>query len=138
MKLRKTTNRIPSLILGFLIIAGNLNAQQRQRSEQQHPPMLPDSSRIVQMVDEMATSLALTQEQKTKVSELHMVHFAEAKKMMEKAKSAHEQHRKKMDAFRGEFEKEVKALLNEEQKAEFEKFVKNRGPRPGQPRRKEK
>ncbi len=85
MKLRKTTNRIPSLIIGFLIIAGNLNAQQRQRSEQ-HPPMLPDSSRIVQMVDEMATSLALTAEQKTKVSELHLDHFAEAKKMMKKAK----------------------------------------------------
>ncbi len=43
-----------SLIIGFLLIAGNLIAQPQQHEKR--PPTLPDSAHIVQMVDMLATS----------------------------------------------------------------------------------
>ncbi|NQV36472.1 MAG: hypothetical protein HQ509_00515 [Candidatus Marinimicrobia bacterium] len=99
--------------------------------------MLPDSKQIVQMVDELATALSLTEEQKTKVSEMHFAHFEEAKDQMEKSKTSRNNDRHAMDALRKEFEEQVKAVLNDEQKKQFETFIKNHGPEHG-PKRDDK
>jgi len=93
--------------------------------------MLPDSTHIKQMVEELATSLSLSAEQKEKVSELHFSHFKQVKAMIKKDKADREKHRTAMDALRKEFENQVKAELNNKQKTEFEKFIKAHGPRPG-------
>jgi hypothetical protein len=95
------------------------------------PPALPDSTQIVQIVVEMAEALSLSDEQKDKISDLHFAHFAEAEKIMSKAAGDREDQRGKMDSLRDDFEKKVKAELNDEQKAKFEKMAKNRRTRPG-------
>ncbi len=129
-KQQRINNRMLTFFFGIVIIAGNLIAQPQQREKR--PPMLPDSTRIVQMVDELTTTLSLSEQQKTKVSELHFTHFAEAKEKMEKHKSEREHHRQAMDALRNKFEAQVKDLLTDEQKTEFTKFLKSHGPQSGQ------
>lgn len=96
------------------------------------PPALPDSTQIVKIVDEMAASLALTDQQKSQVSELHFTHFADAKELMSSSQSDRETHRRKMNGLRKKFENDVKALLDDEQKKKFDEFAKSRDPRSGQ------
>ena len=127
---KKIKSRMLSLVMGSLLIAGSLFAQPAQNRN--HPPMLPDSSGIVQMVDELATNLSLTDEQKVDVSKIYFAHFVEAEELMEEHKGDRENHRKAMDDLRQEFEEQVKDLLTDEQKIKFEKSVKNNRPRPGQ------
>ena len=126
--------RFLSLILGMLLIAGNLFAQPQQRGGMQGPPPLPDSVQIVKMVDELATAISLSDEQKKQVSELHFAHFEEAKELMEENKSDRENHRQAMDDLRQEFDEQVKELLTEKQLKDFEKFIKNRPKQPGENR----
>lgn len=118
--------RLLSLILGMLLIAGNLLAQPPQRGGMQGPPPLPDSTQIVKMVDELAKEISLTDKQKTKVSELYFAHFEEAGELQEKFKGDREGHREAMDDLRAEFDEQVKDLLTEDQAEEFEEYVKNR------------
>ena len=120
------------VVLGGLLFAGSLSAQPPRDGNRL--PALPDSARIAQMVDEMATALSLTEEQKSAVSELHFAHFADAKALMEKRQGDRESHRQAMDALRKTFDEQVKALLTDEQKAKYKTFMKNRGPRPGHQR----
>jgi hypothetical protein len=108
------------------------NRVQRELGRGQ-PPALPDSTQIVRIVEDMAKALKLTDAQKSHISDLHFAHFAAMKDRMGQAKGAREDHRKEMDALRLRFEDDVKALLNEEQKREFEATAKKRGPRAGQP-----
>ena len=56
---------------------------------------------------------------------MHVEHFAEGK-------SKHEKQRQKMKTLRQNFEKQVKTLLNDKQKTEFEQFVKRHKPQSGQ------
>lgn len=127
---QKIKSRILSLVMGSVLIAGSLFAQPAQNRN--HPPMLPDSSRIVQMVDELATNLSLTDKQKGDVSKICFAHFAEAEELMEEYKGDRENHREAMDDLRQEFEEQVKDFLTDEQKTKFEKSVKNNKPGPGQ------
>jgi len=128
------TNRLLALIFGIFLVSGNLLAQP---PSDQHPPVLPDSTDILQMVDELATTLSLSREQKKVISELHFAHFKEVKELMENHKATRGKEREVMDRLIKEFEDQVTAMLTDAQKAEFEKFIKNRVPHPGQqkPRR---
>jgi len=122
------------LTLVFFMITG-LYAQQDRQSRPQGPPpphKLPDSDQVLKMVDHLAKILSLTAEQKEQVSKLHVSHFKEARELMGKNREAMENHRLTMENLRKNFEKQLKALFNEEQKREFEKFVKNHERRPGQ------
>lgn len=47
---------------------------------------------------------------------------------MEKNKAQGEKGREVMDALRKDFEEQVKALLSDEQKVQFETFLSNHGP----------
>ena len=107
----------------------NLFAQHNQKP--QGPPSPPDSAQIVKMVEELTVELNLNETQKTKISELHFDHFAEAKAQMDMDKGQHEKHRELMDSLRKQFEEQVQELLSDEQKRKFEEFLKTRGPRPG-------
>ena len=113
------------VVLGGLLTVGSVSAQRPQDGNR--PPAPPDSASITQMVDELATALSLTEDQKSAVSELHFSHFAEANALMKK----NEGDREAMDSLRKDLETQVKALLTDDQKAKYEEIIKSRGPRPG-------
>lgn len=95
------------------------------------PPALPDSTQIVQIVDQLAEELSLSADQKEQISELHFAHFREVRTLMSAGRGNRDGIREKMEALREEFESNVKALLDEEQQAKFDKLQKNRGQRSG-------
>lgn len=105
----------------------------RDQTNRPHQPMVPDSAQTIEMVDELATALSLTEDEKEAVLELHFLHFAKVKELMEQTSGDRKSHREQMDALRSEFQKEIKALLNEEQFEKFEEFMKKRNPRSGPP-----
>ena len=122
-------NRFLSFTIVMLLITGNLFAQPPQRGGMQGPPPLPDSTQIVQMVDELATTISLSDDQKTQVSDLYFAHFEEARELMEEHEGDREGHREAMEDLREEFDDQVKDLLSKDQVEKFEKFIKNR-PKP--------
>jgi len=128
-KLTKIITTAVSLVFFFFLTSSLLQAQPRQERRGQ---LLPDSTQIVKMVDEMTKTLSLTEKQKIKISELHFAHFQEVKALMEKGKGNRKDNRKVMDEFRKDFEKQVKAQLTDKQKTDYEKHIKNRGPKRGQ------
>lgn len=91
------------------------------------PPALPDSTQIVEIVEQTTQALSLNGEQEVLISDLYFAHFAEARALEDSAQGRGENNRKQMDALRQSFEEEVLALLDDEQKDEFEKLVHNRG-----------
>ncbi|MGD9899475.1 MAG: hypothetical protein AB7T22_10165 [Calditrichaceae bacterium] len=117
------------VMLISLIITGNLFAQR------QGPPALPDSAQIVKIVDELAEALTLTEEQKSAITDLHFTHFADAKELMEANKGDRESNRQAMEDLRKDFDNQIKELLNDDQIAKYEAYIKNRNPgkqqRPG-------
>lgn len=129
----KLNNGIITTLLGILIFSVSLFAQPDQR--QHRPPMLPDSTQIVKMVDNLSSALSLSKDQKEKITNLHFSHFKEAGELMAKDKADHEINRSKLDELREIFEEQVKSLLNDDQKMEFEKFMMRREKEPREPRR---
>ncbi len=117
------------LMLISLIITGNLFAQR------QGPPKLPDSEQIVKMVDELAEALTLTNEQNSAITDLYMAHFEDAKELMEENKGDRESQREAMEDLKKDFDNRVKELLNDDQIAKYEAYMKDRKPdrqqRPG-------
>ena len=111
--------------------SGSAGIGRRAGGRGNQPPAVPDSTRIVQMVEEMAGSLSLTDDQKDEVLELHFAHFAEVEARMAGANDDREEHREEMEALRAEFQNDVKALLDDEQKAKYEELMKERGRRGG-------
>ena len=124
--MNKIEKRFSILVLGLILITGNLLAQPGQRP--QHPPKIPDSAQISQMVDDLSVTLSLTDGQKSKISDLYTNHFAELKTKMENNKAINEKQREIMDNFRKNFEERVKAVLTDEQDEIFEIFLKDHRP----------
>jgi len=120
-KISKISSSLLSILVCVFLIS---NLSQAQPGRQHRPPMLPDSSQIVKMVDELAKAISLSEQQKEQVLKLHFEHFNQAKNMMEKEQKHHEEMRKAHDESREKFEKQIKALLNEKQQAEFDEFLK--------------
>jgi hypothetical protein len=119
------TSKISASLLSLLFCVFLIwSRSQTQPGQPQQPSMLPDSSQIVQMVDELAKAVSLSEQQKEKVLKFHLEHFNQAKNMMEKEQKHHEEMRKVHDEFREKFEKQIKALLNDKQQAGFEEFLK--------------
>lgn len=116
------------LLISLLILAVTAFAQPRR--PQHHPPRLPDAKEIAGMVDELATTLQLTEDQKEEINKLFCEHFDEVKKRREDKKSSPENHRQEMDQLKAKFEAKVKALLDEEQQAGFDRFMKEHAPQP--------
>ncbi|KAA3656940.1 MAG: hypothetical protein DWQ10_14335 [Calditrichaeota bacterium] len=131
----KTQKRIKlrtlSFVLSCLLFTGSLFAQPGR--DRGRPPM-PDSTQIVKMVNELATELSLNKEVKPKINDLFFDHFAEVGDLMKSSKGDRRNHRTKMDALKQKFEKQVKTLLNDEQKTKFDEFMKKQGPRSGKQR----
>ena len=117
---------IKMLTVITLIINGILFAQP-QGQKPQHPP-IPNSAQINQMINDLTSSVALSEEQAMKILDLYTEHFSDLKTRMESKKSQNEQHRKDMDEFRKSFEEQVKTILTSDQIEQFEVFLQNHKP----------
>ena len=103
--------------------------------DNRRPPRIPDSTQIVEMVDDLSAELSLTLDQKEAVLDLHFSHFAEAEQLMSQQNGDREQHREKMEALRDEFLEDMKELLTDTQFEKYEEHINTRDPRSGAPKR---
>ncbi len=120
-KQRRFNTGIFLIIATILFISGNLLAQ--QQPERNQPPKPPTVTEVNKMVDDLSVKLSLDKAQKQKVSDLYTAHFNNVRESMgnKEGKGSPEEMQQK----RKNFEEQVKSLLNDEQKTEFDKFVKN-------------
>lgn len=123
---KQTMKRMAILTIVSTILMGSLVAQQGRPPQ---PPPIPDDSQIAQMVDELTQKLSLSDKQAIKILDLYTDHFSELKIIMADEKTQHEQQKTEMDKFRLDFESQIKDVLNDDQKVEFEKFLENHKPR---------
>ncbi len=125
-KLRLSVMNSLFVIFG-LVLSLNIQAQERK---QQGPPPLPNDQQIEKMVDELAKTLSLSEDQKTKVSEKYFAHFKEVKAKQEEARPKKEE----MDLLKSDFEKDVKSVLDADQQKKYDEFRKeNQGPKRKKP-----
>ena len=120
-KQKRFNTGILLIIASMLFISGNLLAQ--QQPERNGPPKPPSTEEVNKMVDDLSAKLSLNKTQKQKVSDLYTAHFNNVRESMgnKEGKGNPEEMQQK----RKDFEEQVKRLLNDEQKTEFDKFVKN-------------
>jgi hypothetical protein len=118
-----------SLILTIgLIMNLQVQAQQNQQRKQQGPPPLPNEQEIEKMLEDLSKTLALSAEQEMKISKLYTSHFEEVKAKTENGRPKREE----MESLKSDFVKEVKGLLDDEQKVKFDKFVQEKQKHRGQ------
>ncbi len=101
----------------FLILTENSLAQPPQRR------VLPDSSQIAAMVDTLSTKLTLSDSLKNKVHEIYIASFEKIKIAIEKNRSDFRKMRNARREINEKRDIEIKALLNDEQKIEYDKFL---------------
>ncbi len=130
LKQKKKTYGIHTIFLLCLLIGSNLLAQPQRHQ----PPMLPDSTRIVKMIDMLTETLSLSEKQIIEISHLHFTHFAEAKDLTLKHESDRESHRNEMDSLKKELNKQIEEHLNQEQISKYKKIKSQRRPENRQPR----
>lgn len=123
-KQKRFNTGILLIIAAMLCVSGNLLAQQQQNRNQ--PPKPPSTEEVNQMVDKLSTNLSLSESQKKEVSKLFTVHFNETRGSMNNNEK--NSSREEMEKNKRNFEEQAKSLLNDEQKTEFDKFMKSRGP----------
>lgn len=118
------TNKRLSIISGLLVVIGLIFGQEviAQQKQHQGPPPIPNQEQIDKMVDEMAKTLSLDKEQKKEVKKKFAKHFEEVKAKIEASRPKREE----MEALKSDFEKDVKSVLNDEQKKQFDAFMKEK------------
>lgn len=118
--------------IGMLLIAFQLNAQPREK--RMGPPPPPDSIHVQKMMDDMGKALALTQEQKTEISQI----FLDEMKTQKKKQINMEAERiLEREQTRKELDQKVKNLLSEDQATAYivfeERHRPENRPRPPKP-----
>lgn len=135
---RKTKKSILTLFAMLFVFLMSLTTQAQDHKKQQGPPPppppIPDEEHFDKMMSDLTQTLSLTEEQAAKISELFEKHFKILKEKMEENKK----HQEEMEALKDDFEKEIKAVLNKDQKKQFEDFVKekDKGRRPNEKHKK--
>jgi len=114
-----------ALLLCMILIAGTSYAQQggSRRGGQgggQRPPKLPTTKEIKEMVSDMAKEISLNEEQEDEILDIYQAHFDEVE---EKTKSGRPD-RNEMESLKTNFEKEVNAVLTEEQQELYSAYLK--------------
>ncbi len=84
---------------------------------------MPDSARTAAMVDTVAQKLALSKEQKEKVGKIYFAAFEESRKAFEKNQGDWQARREARMKINEKRDNDVKALLTEEQKKIYDKFL---------------
>ncbi len=84
---------------------------------------MPDSARTAAMVDTLAKKLALSKEQKEKAGKIYFAAFEESRKAFEKNQGDWQAMREARTKINEKRDSEVKALLTDEQKNLYDKFL---------------
>ena len=121
----KFTGITMSIILMLVFMVTIVNAQDRPP---RRPPMLPDSTHVVQMVDQMSEELSLTEAQKTQIINLQLEHFKQMKAIMKKDKAQHEKTRAAVDSLRDDMKKQMNEVLTDKQQKQFQEFMESHRP----------
>lgn len=82
-----------------------------------------DSTRTAAMVDTLAKKLSLSKDQKEKVGKIYFAAFAEGRKAFEQNQGDFQAMREARLKINEKRDNEVKALLNDEQKKLYDKFL---------------
>ncbi len=114
-------------LMTALVFAGSFVKAQGFR-QGPPPPGMPDSIRVMNMVDRMAYRLNLTDEQKQEITDLYAAHFKEVEAKRKEMMNERQQHREEMEKIRQDFQKQVKSQLTQEQQEEFDEFMNYRRP----------
>lgn len=116
-------NILSVLMLSFAILMSSMIFAQAPQGKNHQKPPVPNEKQVKKMVNELSEELELSEDQETKVLAIYQEHFAEVK---EKTSGNKKPERKEMEALKSSLEKEVKALLNDEQQTKFEDYLKER------------
>ena len=92
------------------------------------PPRPPSPEQVEKMVNDLAKELSLSSEQKESVLKIQLDHLKEMKEKMEKQSKQGPPDEKAMQAARKVLDKKITALLTEEQKLKYAKFMENHKP----------
>ena len=126
----KTIGMILTAMVFMVFVSSHLQAQDQRRPH--HPPMLPDSTHVVKMVDQMAEELSLSNEQKATLVKMNLAHFKEVRGIVEQDRAAREKTHEKLEAMRKQFEGQMESVLDDQQKEQFKQFREtHRPPREG-------
>ena len=115
----KNFRKIISVVL-ITILTGSF-ALAQPSGGQQGPPQVPGEKQIKKMIGDLDKELDLTEEQNTQVSELYFAHFDQMEVLTE---SSQRPSREKMEALESTLEKEVKAVLTEDQQKQYTAWLK--------------
>ena len=115
-------NIISVLMLSFALLISGITFAQAQRGGKQKPPV-PNEKQVIKMVDKLSEDLELSDDQEKEVLALYQDHFAEVE---EKTSGNQRPEREEMEALKSSLEKDVKALLNEEQQSKFDDYLEER------------
>ncbi len=117
-------------LIAFTTLYLSINLSAQQQPEREGPPKPPGAAEVYKMVDDLSITLSLSESQKKEVSDLFINHFNEIRASLENKQE--KLSRENMESNRKDFEEQVKKLLNDEQKVEFDKFMKNHRPQHNQ------
>jgi Spy/CpxP family protein refolding chaperone len=114
-----------AVVLMSVFMVSMANAQNRPS---RRPPMLPDSTHVIQMVNQLSGELSLTESQKTQIINLQLDHFKQMKSILEKDKVQHKKTRVAMDSLRDDMRKQMATILNSKQQKQFNDFMESHRP----------
>ena len=121
------------IVVALLMISINETSAQNRR---QGPPAAPDSTQIIEMVDNLAEELSLTDAQKEKIKELHLNQLEEMKSTRESGGNDRQKMREEMEESRKELQEKVMQILNDDQKEKYTELMEKRqDQRPQRPQR---
>jgi len=106
-----------------------MNTQAQPGDKPHHGHGMPDSCHIQKMVDDLAVVLVLTDQQKQQITTISYAHMQEVKALHEKDKNNCEGNKEAHDQLRQKMDTDIKAVLNKDQQAKYDEFMKEkRGP----------
>ena len=114
-------NKLFLIFASLLIFTSVVVAQ-----HQQGPPKIPSPEEITNLVSDMTKQIKLNKDQSAKFEKLFNEHFDEVKERMNNDKVKINREKNNRDNHRKEFEDSLKELLSEEQKVNFDEFMKKR------------
>lgn len=124
-------NILSVLALSFVLLFSGMSFAQAPKGDGPQKPPVPNEKQVKKMVNELAEELELSDKQETEVLAVYQSHFNEVK---DKTSGKEKPKREEMDALKSSFQKEVKALLTEEQQSKYKKYMKKQEQR--KPKRK--
>ena len=120
-------NKIYAVLILILGVACTPSFAQGPPKGEQGPPPIPTEQQIEKMVAELSSELSLNEDQQTRLHGLYVDHFKELNELRGSQEGPREGQRKKMEALRASFEKEVQADFSKEQRELFAAYQAKRG-----------